>query len=580
MIDSNEKVRKLRALMKENGLDAYYISGKDPHLGEYSPHSWRIREFISSFTGSNGEILVTEKNAVLWTDSRYFIQAENELAGTPFSLLRENTDDPDLVSYIKEKLPEGARIGFSEESVSLSFYDELLKKLENYVLVPGKELVFSIWKDRPVLPDNPVYSLSLDIVGESEEDKINRIREKLKEDGVYWTLIADLDDIAWCTNLRSSDIPYDPVFMSYLFISLEDVVLFIKKDRIDFPFPFRIEDEDRLKDLVPVLSKGRKGALNPKKINLFISSMFRKEEIILLKEDYPTLFKARKNAIELEGMRRAHLLDAISYLNFLGKLERHGARDELEVLYMLEEERKKHKEYLYPSFGGISAFGENGAIVHYAPDRNNYKKIDGSGLLVLDTGGQYESGTTDITRTLLFGKASEKEKRDYTLVLKGHLALAAQRFPERTRGYQLDVLAKQFMWNAGLNFFHGTGHGVGMHLNVHEGPMRISPAAIDIPLEKGMVISDEPGLYRKGMYGIRIENLVAVKEDVTTEFSSFLSFEILTLVPYERRLIDMRYITALEKDMIDKYHQWIRSELEGKLSEEGEEYLVFATSPL
>ena len=580
MSEIENRVCKLRNAMKESGLDGYIITGKDPHMGEYSPLCWRYREFITGFTGSNGMVLVTMDDGVLWTDSRYFIQAAKELEGTPFEMLREQTDDPDVVSYIKVNMEKGSRIGVDSQSISVHSLGVLSSMLDSYEIVPTGDLVSPFWSDRPGLPDGKVELLPLSVTGESIDEKIGRIREMMDTDGVSWTLISDLDDIAWTLNIRSSDIPYDPVFLSYLLITKSDAVLFASPDRLKgVDLPILVESFDLMEDVLSKKAVG-KGALNFKKTAVSNFKKIRNHDVIDLNNDYPTSLKCIKNKTEIEGMKKAHVEDALSFVNFLARLEKSGASDEMEVLAMLEEERKKCPDYLSPSFGGIAGFGPNGAMCHYAPDENAYSPIDTSGLLVLDTGGQYKTGTTDITRTLLFGKAEEKWKRAYTLVLKGHLALSNQVFPSSARGCHLDVLAKQFLWNECLDFFHGTGHGVGMRLNVHEAPVRISPALIDVKLEEGMVVSDEPGLYVEGEFGIRIENLVYVKKEKETLFGSFLSFGTLTLVPYERKLIDTSLLTKDEIKAIDSYHEMVYETLSDKLDERGRKYLEKATKPL
>ncbi|MDY0304621.1 MAG: M24B family metallopeptidase, partial [Sphaerochaeta sp.] len=297
--------------------------------------------------------------------------------------------------------------------------------------------------------------------------------------------------------------------------------------------------------------------------------------------DFTTDLKASKNETELEGMRRAHLLDGVALVNFLSSLDRVGGTyTEIEIAAMLARERERSSEYLGPSFGPISGWAEHGALPHYSATEESNATVTGDGLLVLDTGGHYQSGMTDVTRTILFGEATEQQRRDYTLVLKGNLALAGCRFPEGTNGYQLDVLARQFLWQEGLAFHHGTGHGIGFRLNVHEGPQSISPRPLAVPLKKGMIISDEPGLYRQGSHGIRIENIVAVQEDVKSEFGQFLSFEVLTICPFERTLIVKELLTETEVAMVDAYHRWVREELKDLVDERALPYLEAATSPL
>ncbi len=583
MKEIDQRVENLRKILKQKGFDAYYVSGSDPHQSEYVAPRWRTRHFISGFSGSAGTVLITMDDAVLWTDSRYFIQAANEIKDTCFKMLRQDTEDPDMISWILSNLKKDAKIAVEASEISIASFNELNSKLEGSAcFVPVEGILDQVWSGRPSVPETAITQMKLEYAGKTAEDKIASVRESLKEKDCNWTFIASLDDIAWLTNLRADDIMYNPVFYCYMFISMERAVLFTSKKRFagfdTSSLPFEIMDYEEACDVLALLAD-KKGYYNPERIVMSFESALNRNPC-LTGADITTLMKAKKNALEMEGMRRAHFEDAVAFVNFLAKLDPMKKTDELEIEEKLENERKRRPLYLGPSFSTIAGFKENGAMCHYRALRDNYKIIEGNGLLVLDSGGQYECGTTDITRTLLFGQAGEDEKRDYTLVLKGHLALAFQRFYKGTRGVQLDVLAKQFLWQSGQTFYHGTGHGVGCRLNVHEGPMRISAALIDVPLEEGMVISDEPGLYKEGRYGIRIENLIAVKDDVETEFGKFLSFEVLTMVPYEKRLIDTRYLSDVEINAINSYHKWVYETLKDHVDETSVPYLESATSPI
>ena len=404
--------------------------------------------------------------------------------------------------------------------------------------------------------------------------------------GLRWTFIASIDDIAWLTNLRADDIPCNPVFVSYAFISLTKAVLFVDKNRFaektllqHVKSVFDIRPYEEAVTALKSLAKGP-GYYSPEKVSeVFHKALSGKNN--LFGRDLTTDMKTRKNEAELRGMRLAHIYDAAAYVSFLARLDRNGKYDEIAISDRLEAERKRIPGYLGPSFNPISGYREHGAMCHYSATKESSSEVNGHGLLVLDTGSQFEFGTTDITRTLLFGdEPTEEEKKDYTLVLKGHLALSRQRFIKGTRGVQLDAIAKQFLWQYGESFYHGTGHGVGCRLNVHEGPLRISSALIDVPLLPGMVTSDEPGLYKEGRYGIRIENLLAVKKDMNTEFGEFYSFEVLTLVPYEKKLIDMSLIKDEERKQIDDYHKRIYEELHELVEPDVLRWLSDATSPL
>ena len=587
-MDIEKRLESLRRILKENGLDGYLVTGTDPHQSEYVAPRWRTRAFISGFTGSAGTVIVTADKAILWVDSRYFIQAEKEISGTEFVMMKLDTDDPDPYQWLEENMEKRARIGVDGASISISLFGMLSSRLRasDVTLEATGDLLDPIWEKRPDIPCTECCEMEAEYSGKSAKEKVEDVRAFLRARGLRWTFISSLDDIAWLTNLRADDIPCNPVFVSYAFISLSKAVLFIDKKRfsdkkllqgIKTVFELR-PYEDAEKDLKG-LAKGA-GYYSPEKTSeAFHKALSGKSNVT--GRDITTDMKTRKNEAELKGMRLAHIYDAAAYVSFLARLDRNGKYDEIEVSALLENERKKIPGYLGPSFNPISGYREHGAMCHYSATKESSSEVNGHGLLVLDTGSQFEFGTTDITRTLLFGdEATEEEKRDYTLVLKGHLALSRQKFIKGTSGVQLDVLAKQFLWQYGESFYHGTGHGVGCRLNVHEGPLRISSALIDVPLEPGMVTSDEPGLYKEGRFGIRIENLLAVKEDMTTEFGTFYSFEVLTLVPYERRLIDLSLITEEERKQIDDYHKRIYSELHELVDKDVLKWLETATSPL
>ncbi|MGD1823301.1 MAG: aminopeptidase P family protein [Pleomorphochaeta sp.] len=589
-MDVNDKLIKLREIMLREKLDAYYINGTDPHNSEYVCNRWKTREFISGFSGSAGSVLVTKDKAYLWVDSRYFIQADQQTEGTEFIVMKQeinNTPTPKV--FIKENFEKGSRIGFSKDTLMIEEKKEYQKECTNVEIVTTEDLLDEFWTDRDFIPENKVDELSVELTGFSRAQKLNMIRIYLNETKADYAFISSLDDIAWTLNLRGSDIDYNPVFISYLLVSKEKAYLFtslkrfsteifenVTKDLEVYPY------EELVSKLKEIIEKDKTILLNEKRVNTLLEDDISELNLNVINElEVTTRLKACKNETELEGMRRAHLLDGVALVNFLASLDfKDGKYSEIALSNELEKQRRRNKECLNLSFNTISAFKENGALCHYSVSEDSSKKIDCNGLLVLDSGGTYQSGTTDVTRTLLFGEATEDEIRDYTLVLKGHIALALQTFPKGTTGSQLDVLARQFLWNYGLTYFHGTGHGVGHRLNVHEGPQRISTVYNEYQLQKGMVISDEPGLYKEGRYGIRIENLVAVQNDIETEFGQFLHFEILTLCPYERKLIDISLLDEKEINYVNSYHSWVYEELKDFVDDSALEYLIRATQPL
>jgi len=585
------RLGQLRAVMKDKGIDAWVVNGTDPHLSEYVAPRWRTRAWVSGFTGSAGTVVVTATRALLWADSRYFLQAEQQLAGTSFEL--QKMDTPQVVDYITwlaQNLPAKSHIGLDRATLTVSAWRSLQKSLsaKRLDLVPTTDALDEIWLDRPEAPSLPVVAMADRIAGETRNEKIDRIRQSCQKAGCTHTIVSSLDDIAWILNLRGQDVQYNPVFLSYLLIGPTTAWLFTQETRFDKPLLQELQQSVRIlpydqvyTQLGLLLQPTDTLYLSPDKTNMGIIESLPKGINRKEGRDFSTDLKAAKSEIELEGMRRAHLLDGVAMVKLLYNMETSGATyTEISLAEELHALRGEHPEYLGPSFGPIAGYRGHGALAHYSATEESNSTLTGDGLVVLDTGGQYLTGMTDITRTLLIGEATEEMQRDYTLVLKGNLALAAQRFPKGTCGYHLDVLARQFLWQFGLSYSHGTGHGVGFHLNVHEGPQNISPRAVMVPLVAGMVLSDEPGLYKEGRYGIRIENLVAVRPEGQTEFGEFLSFEVLTLCPFERRLILKSLLSEQEVRMIDSYHGWVDSELAPLLGQEERKWLEGKTVPL
>lgn len=584
------KLFELRKIMRREKIDVYYINGTDPHNSEYVCLRWKTRAYISNFTGSAGSVLITQDKAYLWVDSRYFIQADKQTKDSEFIVMKMDIDNtPTVKEFINKYIEKGSTIGISKDSLMIEEKKQFEKECKDVDIIVTEDFLNEIWEDRPSIPENEVVEMDVSLTGFSRAQKLNMIRIYLSEKKADYAFIASLDDIAWTLNLRGSDIDYNPVFISYLLVTAEKAFLFtsekrfnediknnVEKDLVIYPYELV---ETKLKE---IFENEKTILINENKVNTLIEKVILEAKLNVINEiEVTTRLKACKNETELEGMRRAHLLDGVAMVNFLASLDyENGEYSEIGLAKKLENERFKNKECLNLSFNTISGYQDNGAICHYSVNEESSKKIKANGLLVLDSGGCYESGTTDITRTLLFGEASADQIRDYTLVLKGHIALALQSFPQGTKGHQLDILARQYLWNNGLTYFHGTGHGVGHRLNVHEGPHRISQVFNDYPLQKGMIVSDEPGLYKEGRYGIRIENLLAVQNNFKTEFGQFLNFEILTLCPYERKLIDISLLTEIELEFINSYHSWVYEELNELIDKEALAYLKEATAPI
>ena len=496
MSEIEQRLSAIRQHMQQQQIDAWIITGSDPHGSEYVAPRWRTRAWISGFTGSAGTVVITANRALLWVDSRYFIQAEQEIADTSFELMKLDTPSvTDYKQFLVDSLDYGAVVGTCHLYMTMAAARALRaafapKKLS---LVFTDDWFDNVWTDRPAIPCNRVTEMSQEIAGVSAQEKIEHIRARLVENTCSHTIISSLDDIAWILNLRGDDIPYNPVFMAYLMISLTDVVLFTDVAHFDDALLEHLTQLCTLRQYDEVFSSCSAACnqidvlyLCPEKTNMRLQSTIPVRVTIMEGRDISTELKARKTPVEIEGMRRAHLLDGIAMVTLLAQLDRESTVfTEVSLAQRLAELRSMHEEYIGPSFAPIAGYQSHGALNHYSASEASDRELTGNGLLVLDTGGQYTCGTTDITRTLVFGEPTEQMKQDYTRVLKGNLALASQRFPQGTFGYQLDVLARQYLWQAGLSYGHGTGHGVGFCLNVHEGPQNISPKTITAPLDIG-----------------------------------------------------------------------------------------------
>lgn len=578
----SEKLSTLRKEMNKSKIDLYLVPSSDAHQSEYVGNFWKCRQWISGFRGSAGLAVIGHDFAHLWTDGRYFLQAEEELKNSEFELMKLNQElGISFNSWLKENIKKFKSIGANGEQYTISAAN-LIKDLCDTNSVKfnfSLDLISNIWSKRERLPNTNIFSFDLKYAGESRAQKISKIREELKEENNY--LISALDSIAWVLNLRGSDISFNPVFYSYLLISKKEVILFINENKLSKDLKKELL-EDNIKiypynDFYKFLENFKENiSLSLESTNYNIYKKISKSSFIKLTCPVVTL-KAKKNDIEISNLKDALKADSIALINFFMWLESNlGKITEYEASKKLTEFRSQNKHYLSDSFKAIIAYQENGAVIHYAPREESSKKIESSGVLLVDSGGQYLNGTTDITRTISLGKATKEQKENYTLVLKGHIALAKAKFLEGTSGAELDILARQFLLNENKNYKHGTGHGVGFCLNVHEGPQGISPArngAQKISLVEGMLISNEPGFYKDNEYGIRIENLILVKKDKSNSFGNFLNFETLTLFPIDLEFINQDLLLEHEINWINDYHINVYKHLSSKLNKEQEKWL-------
>ena len=554
-----ERVEALRNLLRKNGLNAFIFPSTDPHQGEYVPEHWMTRKWISGFDGSAGTAVVTLSDAALWTDSRYFIAASEQLEGTPFQLMKDGLPEtPSIAEWLCHQLTEGEVVGIDGDVFIATEIEEMREALSQSGiklrtdLDPAEEL----WTDRPPIPKNKVEIQPLEFAGESAESKIERVRQALREQKAEGILISQLDEIAWLLNMRGSDVHCNPVFVSYVLLTLYEVTLFIDSEKLDET------TENYLKSIGVGIRPYRKPAFENTVSN-----------------PIPAM-KSVKNAAEIEGFKRAMLRDGIAMVKFLQWLEsaiKTGNETELSIDRKLTALRAEQPLYRGLSFDTIAAYGPHGAIVHYEATPETDVLLEPKGLLLLDSGAQYQDGTTDITRTIALGPLTDEERLDYTLVLKGHIRLALSRFPDGISGTQIDAFARYAMWQRGINFGHGTGHGVGSYLCVHEGPHQIRHTWKPAPLHAGMTVTNEPGIYRQGKHGVRIENTMITVEDGETEFGKFLRLEPLTLCPIDLTPVIWEMMTPDEVAYLNAYHKKVYETLSPHLDEEEKQWLESKT---
>ncbi len=588
-----ERVFQMRSKMLSMGIDAYIIPSSDPHMSEYSAAHWKKREFISGFTGSAGTVVITRDEAGLWTDSRYYIQAEEELKESGIDLYKISQPNTlDYADWLAERLNPGCTIAFEGEVFSIEDARKISKKFKPYGISidPNQSLLDEIWEGRPPIPDKPISVHETKFAGLSRVEKVEKIREEMRNQDASHYIITALDEIAWTLNLRGNDVSYNPVFHSYLIISLDAVYLFIDTHKITATIGKQLAKDDISIHLYTDIFKWIKdmpidsGLLfDPLTTNAKIYSLIPREVIKIEKTSVVKNLKGIKNSVEQEGFREAMIKDGIAMVKFIHWLTNNvptGKISELSAASELKKFRAEDELFRGESFGAISAFAQHGAICHYSVSRDSDLKLSNDNFYLIDSGGQYESGTTDITRTIHLGTPTVQQKIDFTMVLKGNISLDTTCFPEGTRGVHLDILARKALWSQGLDYGHGTGHGVGCFLNVHEGPQAIRPNDNGVALAEGMITSNEPGLYREGEYGIRIENLILTTEAKKTEFGNFLKFETLTLCPIDLKSIDATLLTHEEIDWLNNYHQMVYDKLAPHLNSELKLWLKDQTKSL
>ena len=590
-----ERITALREAMIQHKIDAYIIPTSDPHMSEYPADCWKYREWISGFTGSAGTVVVTANKAGLWTDSRYFLQAASQLEGSgiePYKMMLPET--PSISDFLKHELKPGDTVGLNGETYSITEAQALERTLaeKEIFLNTNAPLIDSLWKERPAIPDAPMFEMPIELSGKSVEDKLIEINQMLHKAGADCTILSALDEVAWTFNIRGTDVTYNPVVISYAFISEKESVLFVNPKKLPTEIAEHLQKEGvtladygMLTTYLSRLPERTRVFIDGKRTNVAIYNALPKSSILIEGISPANHLKSIKNETEIKGFRNAVLKDGIAMTKFYFWLEKSlkaGEKvTELSAAAKLTALRAEQPQYVMDSFASISSYGPHGAIVHYSPTPETDVELKTDSLYLLDSGAQYLDGTTDITRTIaLCDVPTEQMKKDFTRALKGTIGIAKCKFPAGIRGCLIDAFARKALWDAGINYLHGTCHGIGHCLNVHEGPQSIRMEENPVILEPGMVMSDEPAMYRPGEYGIRTENMVLIREDSETEFGKFLGFETLTLCYIDTKLVIPSMLSVREHAWLNKYHQMVFDLISPHLNEEEKAWLKEKTAEI
>lgn len=589
--DITNRLTALRTFMVRKGISAFIVPSTDPHSGEYVPEYWETRKWISGFTGSAGTAVITLDKAGLWTDSRYFLQAEEQLEGTGIILFKERVPGtPTIANWLGQVLQPNEKVGIDGWVNTVSEAENLTQELKRYhlSLITTEDPFTSLWQNRPFLPSEPIFILPETYSGRSCKEKLDLIKNELQKNQANALLLSSLDEIAWTLNLRGKDVHCNPVFVSYLLITPQANTLYIYPEKINQEVMAYLERQQVQTKPYTTIKKDLKDIqgmqfLLPPTTNFTLYQTIAAQNNIIRQTSPVTFLKAIKNETEIAGFHKAMKRDGVAMVRFLKWLKeavKTSQENEMSIDQKLYELRAEQEGFQGISFDTIAGYQEHGAIVHYEATPETSSQLKAEGLLLLDSGAQYLDGTTDITRTIALGSVTEEQKKDYTLVLKGFIALSTAEFPQGTCGTQLDILARQYMWKDGINYGHGTGHGVGHFLNVHEGPHQIRMNHVPAPLLPGMTITNEPGIYKAGKYGIRTENTMLVVPSRETEFGVFYKFEPLTLCPIDQEAILPEMLTIEEKAWLNQYHKNVYEALSPMLSEAEKQWLKNATLPL
>ena len=594
-MDTNSKITCLREKMNQQGINAYIIPSSDPHMSEYVSEHWKSRAFLSGFTGSAGTLVVTDEGSGLWTDGRYHIQASNQLSGSEVVLFKMGEKDvPSYIEYLVQNLKVGQTVGIDGRlfsTATVKSMQEAFKK-SKIVLKANVDLIDEVWKDRPEQVLTNIYLHELCYCGLSCKEKLDRVREKLKKQQAHAYVISELASIAWLFNIRANDIRYNPMVIAYAYITMDKAYLCVDSHRLPREVSMNLKADGveikkytEIEEILQGIDKPTKVFCCIQNLNYHLYRILDKNLSVKIIEGDEIVIdlKAIKNEIEIENIRKAHIKDGCALVHFMVNFEKRlkgeSKLTEYDLIDMLKEARGEQIHNAGESFASIIAYKENAAMMHYAPTLENHKVLKQEGLLLIDSGGQYLEGTTDITRTFALGKVKDEEKKHYTLVLKSHIAMAKAIFMEGCTGANLDILARGPIWKEGIDYKCGTGHGVGFMLGVHEGPQSLR-VTNHVPIKKGMLLTDEPGIYIQGAYGIRTENILLVTDYMTTEFGKFYQFENVTYFPIDTAPIDRQLLNDEEIQWLNEYHQMVYEKLSPELEGEALQWLIDHTAAL
>ena len=583
----NDRISKLRSVMKEKGIFAYIIPSADYHQSEYVGEFFKGRQFISGFTGSAGTVVITPEKAILWTDGRYFLQAEKELSTSCVELYKMGEENvPTTFEYIENEVPEGSKIGFDGRAISAAMGAGLEASLtkKNITISYEGDLLDEVWEDRPALSDAKAFLLDVKYSGEDFTSKVARVRKAMQDAGATTHILTSLDDIAWLFNIRGGDVKYNPVVLSYAVVTLDKAVLFVDENKLNEEIKASFGEEVveikgyfEIDEFVKTIEKEDVVLVDSNKINYTILKNIPEGVKVLNAMNPSTIFKAQKNPVEIENTKQAHIRDGVAVTKFMYWLKNNIGKieiTEISAADKLTELRKEQGQFIEPSFASIAGYGANGAIVHYSATEESNTTLEPKGLFLLDSGGQYFDGTTDITRTFALGELTEEEKSNFTSVARAMIRLSGAKFLYGANGYYLDILARGIMWEQNLNYNHGTGHGIGHVLNVHEAPNGFRWDNRNLAtLEEGMITTNEPGFYKAGSHGIRLENEMLCKKGIKNEYGQFMEFEPITIAPIDLDAIDADLMKEDDKAYLNEYHKMVFDTVSPFLTTEEAEWL-------